>query len=254
MNENKYIKTASIIVIGDEILSGQVQDKNINFIAKNFFLKGIVLKEVRIIPDQKKDIIDALNSLYNKYTYVITTGGIGPTHDDITIDTVAELLSVPLDINIHAAKSFNKDISTELSYSEKKMSSLPRGAKLIFCTETRAPGFYIENIFCLAGYTKICVSMFRSLTSLIKQERKIHKESIISNISESHISLKLKEVQAQYKLVSIGSYPSYSSNYPELLITISGKNLCVIREVTQEIRRIILQIEMTNACDHISTL
>jgi len=254
MNENKYMKTASIIVIGDEILSGQVQDKNINFIAKSFFLKGIVLKEVRIIPDKKNDIMNALSSLYNKYTYVITTGGIGPTHDDITIDTVADLLSVPLDINIHAAKSFSRDISTELSYSEKKMSSLPRGAKLIFCTETRAPGFYIENIFCLAGYTKICVSMFNNLTSLIKQEKKIYKESIVSNISESHISLKLEEVQTQYKLVNIGSYPSYSFNYPELLLTVSGQDLCTIREAVREIRRIILKIEMRNASAHISTL
>ncbi|XP_022778888.1 uncharacterized protein YMR178W-like, partial [Stylophora pistillata] len=126
---NSTSPTAAILLIGDELLSGQVQDVNIHFIANKLFSKGITLKEVRVVPDEQEPIIEAVNALRAQYTYVFTTGGIGPTHDDITADTIAKVFDVPLELNLNAAKSFCENVPEGLNPAQERMSTLPKGCR-----------------------------------------------------------------------------------------------------------------------------
>ena len=143
----KDIVTAAFIMIGDEILSGRTQDKNLNFLAKNLTNHGINLREVRVVPDVSAEIIDAINAMRKKYDYVFTSGGIGPTHDDITSDAVAKAFNTNLILDKVAADILKKYYGDQLNEARLKMAYIPQGASLLDNPVSSAPGFCIENVF-----------------------------------------------------------------------------------------------------------
>lgn len=204
------IITACYIMIGDEILSGRTKDENLNFLATNLTNLGINLKEVRIVPDQEDKIITAINDLKKQYNYIFTTGGIGPTHDDITIDAVAKALNDKIIIN-ESAKKILIDYYGQKNVNDArlKMAKLPSKAILLNNPITSAPGFMVENIIVMAGVPKIMKSMFNSSLEFLDFGDKILSKEIKLNITESVIASDLSKLQKEYPDVTIGSYPFF---------------------------------------------
>ncbi len=202
--------TAAIIIIGNEVLSGRVQDKNVEFIAKNLSQKGIALKEVRIIPDIEEYIIEAVNLLKSKYSYIFTTGGIGPTHDDITSKSIAKAFGSEYVRNEEAyiqIKEYYEKKGQKLNEAREKMAYMPAPARLINNDLTKAPGFVIENIFVLAGIPEIMQNMFAYVLGQLKSATKIESKNIKIYIGESLVAKDLENVQNKYPNIDIGSYP-----------------------------------------------
>lgn len=206
-------RTAALLVIGDEILSGRTEDKNINFIAKYLNDGGIELKEVRVIGDEKYEIIKSVNGLRKKYDYLFTTGGIGPTHDDITAEAVAKAFKVELRKNKKAFDIMEKYYfmsNIDFTQERQKMTMMPKGAKLIDNAVSVAPGFSIGNVYVMAGVPKIMQAMMKEIMPKLKTGKKIYEESIECKKPEGEIARKLGEIQKKYKEVSIGSYPKFT--------------------------------------------
>jgi len=201
--------TAAIIIIGNEILSGRTQDSNINFLAKELSNIGIQLREVRIIPDVEGTIIDCIKILKGQYTYIFTTGGIGPTHDDITSLSVAKALNLKLKLHKDSVKKMEQQYGTKLNEARLKMAMLPEGAEPIKTRVTAAPGFKIENIIVLAGVPKIAEAMFYEILPILKKGRQIKSRFIEAFMGEGDIAKKLESIQRQHPKVEIGSYPFF---------------------------------------------
>ena len=166
MNQKK-IKTASLVIIGNEILSGRTQDKNINYIAKELFKSGIALQYVCVIPDIQKKIINTVRNLKKSYDFIITTGGIGPTHDDITAESISIAVKKKYSLNkgaLKELKKYYKKVKSELTDARKKMAYMPVGSRLIKNSVSGAPGFMIENIFVFAGIPSIVAVSYTHLT------------------------------------------------------------------------------------------
>ena len=163
--------TAAIIVIGDEILSGRTKDQNIGYIAEHMTAIGIQVKQVRIVADDEDDIVEAVNTLRARYTYVFTTGGIGPTHDDITADCVAKAFGVPLDIDPRALaiiKPHYERRGVEITPARLRMARVPAAAKIIENSLSFAPGFMMENVIVMAGIPGVMQVMLDAATPLLK--------------------------------------------------------------------------------------
>ncbi|MEM7617434.1 MAG: molybdopterin-binding protein [Pseudomonadota bacterium] len=202
--------TASYIIIGDEILSGRTADKNLNFIANQLVTLGIDLIEVRVVRDVESEIIQAINELRSKFDYVFTSGGIGPTHDDITAESVAKAFEVELIQHPIAKKilySYYQKKNIPLNEAKIKMSYVPEGADLIDNTISAAPGFKMENVFVMAGIPKIMQQMFFALKPLLNCGKEILSEDITIHMVESEIAEIMKIIQEKFKDVTIGSYP-----------------------------------------------
>ncbi len=208
------IITAAILVIGDEILSGRTKDKNSGYIADILSATGIDLKEVRVVSDDKADIIAALNALRNRYTYVFTTGGIGPTHDDITADCVAEAFNVPLVENSQAIAMLLERISPEnMNAARRRMARIPVGASLILNAVSKAPGFMIENVIVMAGVPAVMQSMLDDVLPRLKSGVKMLSETVdTQGLKEGGYAQKLGEVQKLHPNIVIGSYPSLQAD------------------------------------------
>ncbi len=206
------VATAGIIIIGDEILTGRTSDLNINWIAKELNLIGVRLKEARVIPDEKKIIINSIKSFKQKFTYVFTCGGIGPTHDDITTESVADALSLELEKNEEAMKRLKKHYSnTKIEFNEarQKMAVIPIGAKLIDNAVSAAPGFNIDNLFVFAGVPRIMQSMFDSIKGNLIGGKIIFDKTLTCDLGEGVIAKSLEEIENKYKNLKIGSYPYF---------------------------------------------
>ena len=206
--------SAAIIVIGDEILSGRTQDTNSNYIAKEMEMIGIDTSEIRVIPDKKNIIIESVNELRNKNDYLFTTGGIGPTHDDITADSIAEAFGVDLEINSEAydvLKKYYKKINSEFNDVRQRMARIPRGATLIENSISAAPGFKIENVFVFAGIPKIMQSMLGNSTQFLNKGNLIHTISIKVDAVEGDIAPALESLNDENENIKIGSYPFFNS-------------------------------------------
>lgn len=205
----KNIISAAIIVIGDEILSGRTKEANVAYLAKWLNNCGVQLVEARIILDDEATIIATVNELRPKFNHVFTTGGIGPTHDDITSASIAKAFDVPLVEDAEARAlmlSFNpKDATPE----RMKMAYVPRGARLIKNSISRAPGFRIENVFVLAGIPSIMQVMLDDLDGVIEGAGKVLSKTVNAYVGESLIAADLGKVQNQYPETAIGSYPFY---------------------------------------------
>ena len=204
---------AALIIIGNEILSGRTQDKNLSYLANWLNEIGIQLSEVRVIRDEEKVIIDTVNHLRSEYDYVFTTGGIGPTHDDITSLSIARAFGVELEINNKALailKEYYKD--GELTEARMKMTMIPVGAELVDNPVSKAPGFKMDNVFVMAGIPSIMQGMLEGARRFLKGGDVVKSMSIDVFTPESNVAQALTDLQKKYNDVEIGSYPFSKDN------------------------------------------
>ena len=202
--------SAAILLIGNEILSGRTQDLNLNYLAKRLNELGIQVKEARVVSDVEAEIVEALNALRHRYDYVFTTGGIGPTHDDITADSVASAFGVG--VNYHPEvyellKSHFESQGVDPNEARMRMARVPDGAALIDNSVSLAPGFQIDNVFVLAGVPKIAQSMFEGASKRLKRGSTMLSRSVLCNSGEGSVAQPLGKLQEKYPDVDMGSYP-----------------------------------------------
>ncbi len=218
--------TAALLVIGDEILSGRTKDKNIGYIAEYLTGIGVDLSEVRVVPDVEAEIVAAVNALRSRYTYVFTTGGIGPTHDDITADAIAKAFGVTIDIDPRAVAMMQQRYQPgELNEARLRMARIPAGADLIENAISRAPGFRLGNVFVMAGVPAIMQSMLDVIAPSLETGLRMIAESIdAEGLPEGIYAGGLGEIASAHPLVSIGSYPSFSTAGFHNQIVVRGKD------------------------------
>ncbi len=204
--------TAAILVIGDEILSGRTQDTNTRYIANYLAEIGVDLREARVVPDVEDEIVAALNALRARYTYVFTTGGIGPTHDDITADAVGKAFGVPVGEDPRAIAMLRERFSEEeLNPARRRMARIPEGAELVRNGASKAPGFWIGNVIVMAGVPVIMQSMMDTVGPLLRASARVLTETVdAGSIPEGGYAMKLEEIARAHGGVSIGSYPHFS--------------------------------------------
>lgn len=206
------IVTAAVLVIGDEILSGRTKDKNIGYIAEYCTAIGIDVKEVRVVSDEEAAIVEALNALRAQYTYVFTTGGIGPTHDDITADCVAKAFGVPLDFHPEAIAILKERLAKmggELNEARMRMTRIPRGAELVANKVSGAPGFWIGNVITMAGIPTVMQAMLDEVAPKLKTGAKLLSETIRADAKEGDVGTELGAVAKAHPETIIGSYPFF---------------------------------------------
>jgi len=206
------IWTAALVVIGDEILSGRTQDRNIAQIASWLNVQGIRLAEVRVVPDVQDRIVAAVNALRAENDYLFTTGGIGPTHDDITVDAIAAALDVPVIIHPDARtmlEGYYKRIGSELTEARLRMARTPEGAELIPNPVSGAPGIKVGNIFVMAGVPHITAGMLEGLTGTLEGGRPLVSVTVGAFAAESEVADMLAKLQSAHAGTAIGSYPFF---------------------------------------------
>src|SRR3954465_6360074 len=204
------VVTAALLVIGDEILSGRTKDKNIGYIAEYLTAVGIDLMEVRVVGDEEASIVDALNALRQRYTYVFTTGGIGPTHDDITADCVAKAFGVTIDYDPRAVAIMRERFAgSELNEARMRMTRIPAGAELVLNKVSKAPGFWIGNVIVMAGVPSIMQAMLDEVAPKLQTNAKMLSDTIRADLREGDIGTELGAVAEVHPQVSIGSYPFF---------------------------------------------
>ncbi len=207
------IITAAALVIGDEILSGRTKDLNIAVIAAHLTEIGIQLREVRIVPDDETEIIAAVNLLRARYTYVFSTGGIGPTHDDITADCMAKAFGVGIGIDERALALMKPSYAKrglELTESRLRMARIPAGATLIANSVSISPGFMIGNVVVMAGVPAIMEAMLKDATQHLTKGLKMLTQSVVLHRPEADIATLFADHQRQFPDVTMGSYPSFN--------------------------------------------
>jgi molybdenum cofactor synthesis domain-containing protein len=206
------IVTAALLVIGDEILSGRTKDKNIGTVADHLTSIGIRLKEVRIVPDEEEEIVAALNAVRARYDYVFTTGGIGPTHDDITADAVAKAFGVSIDVDERAVNLLLERIPrADLTPARLRMARIPAGADLVENSVSKAPGFFIGNVIVMAGVPRIMEAMLAAVTPRLRTGARLISRTIDAKIREGDVAPVLTATQKAFPDVQMGSYP-YEGN------------------------------------------
>ena len=207
------IVTAAVLVIGDEILSGRTRDTNINYIAAHLTRVGIRLQEVRVVADDAQAIVEAVNALRANFTYVITTGGIGPTHDDITADAIAKALGVPIGLDPRAVEildTFFAKRNVEATPARMRMARIPHGATLIRNTISAAPGFMIDNVIVLAGVPDVMQVMLDDVTPNLATGAKMQTATIKLSRAEGDVADLFAQHQEAFPDVAMGSYPSFA--------------------------------------------
>lgn len=232
---------AAILIIGNEILSGATQDANIAYISKRLGQRGIAVQEVRIVCDDEDAIIEAVNALRKRYTYVFTTGGIGPTHDDITAPAMAKAFKVDYVVAQEAKKrleDYYAGSQTEINEARMRMATVPAGALLIDNPVSAAPGFALENVFVMAGVPKIMQAMFDHVDTMIEGGPILMSQTVSCNLREGDIGKELGEIQAQFPDIDVGSYPHMYQN-PSLSIIIRGADENQVLRATQKVRELI---------------
>lgn len=207
--------TAAALAIGDELLSGRTKDKNIGHLAQTLTSIGITLMEVRIVQDEESAIVEAINALRSQYDYVFTSGGIGPTHDDITAPSISAALGLECVFDEKAMDLLEKHyVKRDLDFTpaRKRMARMPKGSSHIDNPVSKAPGFQIENVFVMAGVPKIFEAMLNNVIPNLKTGSKLISQSVDSSYGEGIIGTPLLEIQTENPEVSIGSYPSFEDD------------------------------------------
>ena len=235
---------AAILVIGNEILSGRTQDSNVSFISK--WLNdscGISVLEVRIIPDIETKIIKTINELRKKFNYVFTTGGIGPTHDDITARSISKAFKVKYEYHKEAFSILEKYYGKiRFNDGRKKMSKMPNGSNLIYNPSSAAPGFKIKNVFCLPGVPLILKSMIHNCSKYLNKGSKVFSDSINLITVESNISRELAKIQKKFKKdIDIGSYPFFRLGRVGVSIVLRSQNKHKISLCKKEILKNVIK-------------
>ncbi|WP_026597136.1 molybdopterin-binding protein [Methylobacterium sp. 77] len=233
--------TAAILVIGDEILSGRTKDRNIGTIAEYCTAIGIDLRQVRIVPDEAEEIVEAVNALRARYTYLFTTGGIGPTHDDITADCVAAAFGVTIDVDPRAkAMLLERHKPEDLNEARLRMARIPAGADLIANPISKAPGFRIGNVFVMAGVPAIMQAMLDQIGPTLDTGARVLSETIeAGTLPEGHYASALAEIAKAHASVSIGSYPSMTPQGFANRIVVRGKDSEAVDRARIEVDRLV---------------
>jgi len=247
MSQPKEIVTAATLVIGDEILSGRTKDKNVGYIADYLTAIGIDLKEVRVVADDESAIVDALNTLRAKYTYVFTTGGIGPTHDDITADCVAKAFGVALPYHPDAIVLIKERLAKtggELNEARMRMARIPEGAKLVANKVSGAPGFWIGNVITMAGIPTVMQAMLDEVAPRLKTGTKLMSETIRADLKEGDVGTELGAIAKANPEAIIGSYPFFDEKLgPNTNIVVRSRDpqklqvvKCAVEEMLAKVR------------------
>lgn len=237
-NQVNPVPTAAMLAIGDELLSGRTKDKNIGYLADFLTLKGIDLKQVRIVGDDHDDIIEAINALRNRYTYVFTSGGIGPTHDDITADAMAAAFKLTIDYDPRAMKllaDYYKRQNLEFNSARQRMARIPNGARLINNPVSIAPGFVIENVHVMAGVPSIFQAMLDELAPSLKTGVKMLSRSIDCRFGEGTIGAPLTKIQKNNPETAIGSYPRFDGERYTTQIVIRARQSALIEKAENDV-------------------
>lgn len=243
MAEND-VSTAAVLVIGDEILSGRTKDKNIGYIADRLTEVGVDMKEVRIVSDEQPDIIAALNALRARYTYVFTTGGIGPTHDDITADSVAAAFGVSIDVDERAvAVMLERYERSDLTEARLRMARIPEGADLVANPVSKAPGFNIGNVFVMAGVPSIMQAMMDDVVPRLKGGQTMHSETIEAGMGEGAVAKPLGALQDEFPDVAIGSYPYQRDGKFQTRLVLRSRDTARLQQATEQLRTILAEIK-----------
>jgi molybdenum cofactor synthesis domain-containing protein len=232
--------TAAVLLIGNEVLSGRTKDKNLGFIADYLTAMGIDLMEARVVSDIEDDIVAAVNALRKRYTYVFTTGGIGPTHDDITADAIAKAFGVGISHHPEASEILLKyfaEMNREPNEARMRMARVPHGATLILNAVSRAPGFKMENVHVMAGVPKIMQAMMDSIAPTLTKGAPVISRTIVFQGGEGDIAAPLKDVQSKYEQVSIGSYPFESPQGFATNLVLRARDAGVLAAATEEVKR-----------------
>ena len=238
---NKKI-SAAIVIIGNEILSGRTQDINVSFLAKWLRDLGVSVEEVRIIEDKEVSIVKTIKEVKDNFKYVFTTGGIGPTHDDITSKSVAKAFNLSCGYHKEAYNILEKYYEPgEFNEGRKKMAKIPDQAVLIYNPSSGAPGFIIENVFCLPGVPSILKSMVEGLKNKIIGGKKILSKTIRVNTVESEIAKPLEGVQNKFKNIEIGSYPFFRLGKVGVAIVMRSTEPEQIEDCVKQIQSFIKQ-------------
>ena len=234
--ENKKVITAGIIIIGNEVLSGRTKDINTSTLAKWLNSLGIEVKEVRVIPDIETTIIETVNNLRKKFDYIFTTGGIGPTHDDITSESISKAFKIEYGFHKEAYSILEKYYKPgEFTEGRQKMSKMPTSAKLILNPTSGAPGFYVKNVFCLPGVPSILQSMIGGLNNILVGGDPIENITISLRTVESEIAKSITEIQNKNKDVEIGSYPFFRAGKLGVSIVLRSSNKNKLNQCNSEI-------------------
>ena len=231
---------AAIIIIGNEILSGRTQDVNVVNISTWLNNLGIKLEEVRVIPDIESTIVNTVNKVRKKFNYIFTTGGIGPTHDDITSKSISKAFKVKYCYHPEAYKILkNYYEKGKFNVGRRKMAKTPKNASLIYNPSSAAPGFYVKNVYCLPGVPSILKSMLGGLNNKIIGGNKILSKTLSLRTVESEISIPLEKVQNKYKNLEIGSYPFFQQGKIGVSLVMRSDNLKLIEKCLSDIMKFI---------------
>lgn len=240
------IITAAVLVIGDEILSGRTKDRNIGAIAEHLTAIGIALREVRIVGDVAEEIVAAVNALRARYTYLFTTGGIGPTHDDITADAIGAAFGVPVEIDSRAVALMAPVYAArgiELTPARLRMARIPAGADLIPNSASAAPGFKIGNVIVMAGVPDIMRSMLVAVTNQLRTGPKINSVSIVLARAEGDIADLFAAHQAAYPDVAMGSYPSFADGRYRTELVLRSPDAMRLEEARARLAQVLAERE-----------
>ena len=243
---SEKIVTAGMLAIGDELLSGKTKDRNIGFLADFLTVHAIDLKEVRIVGDEESSIAEALNALRKNYDMVFTSGGIGPTHDDITAEAVAKAFEIEIDYHPDALAilvEHYSDINLELTTARKRMARTPVGATLIANPVSKAPGFKIDNVYVLAGVPSVFQAMLGELSPTLEGGQKILSASVQCEFGEGTIGDRLATIQKNNPETSIGSYPRFDGKRFSTEIIVRGRNEEAITNAVCQIENYLLELK-----------
>ncbi len=242
----KEVVTAALLVIGDEILSGRTKDKNIGYIAEYLTAVGIDLKEVRVVGDEEAAIVDALNALRHRYTYVFTTGGIGPTHDDITADCVAKAFGVSIDVDPRALAIMQERLratGTEMNDARLRMTRIPKGADLVVNKVSGAPGIWIGNVIVMAGVPSIMQAMLDEVAPKLKTGIRMLSETVRANAREGDIGTQLGEIAKANPEVAIGSYPFFDPQHgPNTNVVLRARDAQKLALATRAVEQMLVRV------------
>ena len=234
------IVTAAVLLIGNEILSGRTKDANLNYLATEFNAIGVRLLEARVVPDVPEAIITAVNALRVAYDYVFTTGGIGPTHDDITSECVAKAFGIPLIKDPRAVRLLTDHYGeANLTEARLRMAHVPEGATLVENPVSTAPGFQIGNVFVLAGVPSICRAMFDGLRGRLMTGDKVLSVTISGHVGEGIIAKGLGQLQERYPQLEIGSYPFFRQSRFGASFVLRGTDQALLKNAAEELRALI---------------
>jgi molybdopterin-biosynthesis enzyme MoeA-like protein len=242
---SKEVVTAALLVIGSKILSGRTKDQNIGYVAECLTAVGIDFKEVRVVGNEEKAIVDALNALRHRYTYVFTTGGIGPTHGDITADCVAKAFGVPIDTDPRALAILHEWVKTtgaEMNKARLRLTRIPKGADLILNKVSGALGFWIGNAIVMAGVPSIMQAMLDEVVTKLKSGVRMLSETVRADAREGDIG-KLGEIAKANPEVAIGSYPFFDPQHgPNTNVVLRARDAQKLAQAKREIEEMLERV------------